>query len=146
MIGKAPVDGWRDRDTLNVRIARPFSELMFVVAGSDIEVSNIVVTFGNNEKLELPAKVVFREGTRTAPGAAPDYKPGIAALYREIDVPVHPIATNAGVHWPKHGFTRKPGIIVFEYLEPIQPGLKRAEFMRTLQERTETASNALLTL
>lgn len=90
--------------------------------------------------------IIAPEGTRTAPGAAPDYKPGIAALYREIDVPVHPIATNAGVHWPKHGFTRKPGIIVFEYLEPIQPGLKRAEFMRTLQERTETASNALLTL
>ena len=90
--------------------------------------------------------IIAPEGTRTAPGAAPDYKPGIAALYREIDVPVHPIATNAGVHWPKHGFTRKPGTIVFEYLEPIQPGLKRAEFMRTLQERTETASNALLTL
>ena len=81
-----------------------------------------------------------------APGAAPDSKPGIAALYREIDVPVHPVATNAGVHWPKHGFLRKPGTIVFEYLEPIQPGLKRAEFMRTLQERLETASTALLTL
>ena len=90
--------------------------------------------------------IIAPEGTRTAPGAAPDYKPGIAALYREIDVPVHPVATNAGVHWPKHGFTRKPGTIVFEYLEPIQPGLKRAEFMRTLQERTETASNALLEL
>ena len=90
--------------------------------------------------------LIFPEGTRGEVGAAPDYKPGIAALYREIDVPVHPIATNAGVHWPKHGFTRKPGIIVFEYLEPIQPGLKRAEFMRTLQERLETASTALLTL
>ena len=90
--------------------------------------------------------MIAPEGTRMAPGAAPDYKPGIAALYREIDVPVHPVATNAGVHWPKHGFLRKPGTIVFEYLEPIQPGLKRAEFMRTLQERLETASTALLTL
>jgi 1-acyl-sn-glycerol-3-phosphate acyltransferase len=90
--------------------------------------------------------IIAPEGTRVTPGAAPDYKPGIAALYREIDVPVHPVATNAGVHWPKHGFMRKPGTIVFEYLEPIQPGLKRAEFMRTLQERLETASNALLPL
>lgn len=89
--------------------------------------------------------MIAPEGTRTAPGAPPDYKPGIAALYREIDVPVHPVATNAGVHWPKHGFLRKPGVIVFEYLEPIQPGLKRAEFMRTLQDRIETASAALLT-
>lgn len=90
--------------------------------------------------------VIFPEGTRTEPGAPGDYKPGIAALYREIDVPVHPVATNSGVHWPRHGFIRKPGTIVFEYLEPIPPGLKRAEFMRILQERIETASAKLLSL
>ena len=97
--------------------------------------------FADNRQL-----LIFPEGTRSAPGAPADYKPGIAALYREIDVPVHPVATNAGVHWPKHGFMRKPGTIVFEYLEPIAPGLKRAEFMRLLQDRIETASNKLLTL
>lgn len=90
--------------------------------------------------------VIFPEGTRTEPGAPGDYKPGIAALYRELDVPVHPVATNSGVHWPRHGFLRKPGVIVFEYLEPIPPGLKRAEFMRILQERIETASEKLLPL
>jgi 1-acyl-sn-glycerol-3-phosphate acyltransferase len=90
--------------------------------------------------------VIFPEGTRGEPGVPGDYKPGIAALYRELGVPVHPVATNAGVHWPRHGFLRKPGTIVFEYLEPIPPGLKRAEFMRILQERIETASMALLPL
>ena len=90
--------------------------------------------------------VIFPEGHRQPIGAAPDYKPGIAALYREIDVPVHPVATNSGVHWPRHGFLRHPGTIVFEYLEPIPPGLKRAEFMRILQERIETASAKLLSL
>ena len=88
--------------------------------------------------------VIFPEGTRTAPGSASDYKPGIAALYRDLDVPVHPVATNSGAHWPAHGFLRKPGTIVFEYLEPIPPGLKRAEFMRLLHERIETASEKLL--
>src|SRR4030095_14693579 len=43
--------------------------------------------------------VVFREGTRQDIGATPDYKPGIAALYRELEVPVCPVATNAGAHW-----------------------------------------------
>ncbi|MDZ4375806.1 MAG: lysophospholipid acyltransferase family protein [Phenylobacterium sp.] len=90
--------------------------------------------------------VIFPEGTRKAPGAAPDYKPGIAALYRELNVPVCPVATNAGVHWPAHGFIRRPGTIVFEYLEPIPPGLKRAEFMRVLEERIETRSAELLSL
>jgi 1-acyl-sn-glycerol-3-phosphate acyltransferase len=88
--------------------------------------------------------VIFPEGTRTAPGTARDYKPGVAALYRQIEVPVHPVATNSGVHWPAHGFIRKPGTIVFEYLEPIPPGLKRADFMRLLQERVDTASERLL--
>jgi 1-acyl-sn-glycerol-3-phosphate acyltransferase len=90
--------------------------------------------------------VIFPEGTRGEPGRAGDYKPGIAALYRELGVPVYPVATNSGVHWPAHGFMRTPGTIVFEYLDPIPPGLKRAEFMRTLEERIETASNRLLEL
>ena len=90
--------------------------------------------------------VIFPEGTRGTPGVASEYKPGVAALYRELDVPVIPVATNSGVHWPAHGFIRRPGLIVFEYLEPIPPGLKRAEFMRLLEERIETASNRLLPL
>ena len=88
--------------------------------------------------------VIFPEGTRKDPGAAPDYKPGIAALYRDLGLPCTPMATNSGAHWPAHGFLRRPGTIVFEFLEPIPAGLKRAEFMKELQAKIETASNRLL--
>jgi len=88
--------------------------------------------------------LIFPEGTRKDPGAAPDYKPGIAALYRDLGMPCTPMATNSGVHWPAHGLKRHPGTVVFEFLEPIPAGLKRAEFMKELQVRIETASNALL--
>lgn len=88
--------------------------------------------------------VIFPEGTRTEPGAPDDYKPGVAALYREIDVPVHPVATNSGMHWSARGQKIRPGTIVFEFLEPIPPGLKRGEFMRLLRERIETATTKLL--
>lgn len=88
--------------------------------------------------------VIFPEGTRKTPGDAPDYKPGIAALYRDLDCPCWPLATNSGVHWPAHGFRRYPGVVVFEFLPPIPPGLKRAEFMAELENRLETASTALL--
>ena len=88
--------------------------------------------------------IIFPEGTRKAPGAAPDYKPGVAAIYRELELPCIPMATNSGVHWPAHGFPSGPGTIVFEFLPAIPAGLKRAEFMRELQDRIETASNALL--
>ncbi len=86
--------------------------------------------------------VIFPEGTRGAVGQPGDYKPGIAALYRELDMPVTPLALNCGVHWNK-GFVVKPGTIVFEYLEPIPAGLKRGEFMRELQTRIDTATKAL---
>ena len=88
--------------------------------------------------------LIFPEGTRTAPGAAPDYKPGIAALYRDLDCPCVPMATNAGHHWPAHGFRRTPGTVVYEFLPPIPPGLKRAEFMARLEAELEAASTALL--
>ena len=88
--------------------------------------------------------VIFPEGTRGLPGAEPDYKPGVAALYRELGLPCHPVATNSGVHWPAKGLIRRPGVIVFEFLEPIPAGLKRAAFMQELQARIETASDGLL--
>jgi 1-acyl-sn-glycerol-3-phosphate acyltransferase len=88
--------------------------------------------------------VIFPEGTRKDPGAEPDYKPGIAALYRDLGLPCTPVATNSGVHWPAHGFIRRPGTVVFQFLEPIPAGLKRGEFMKELEARIETASNALL--
>ncbi|MDB5431730.1 MAG: 1-acyl-sn-glycerol-3-phosphate acyltransferase [Caulobacter sp.] len=88
--------------------------------------------------------LIFPEGTRGKPGEKPDYKPGIAALYRELERPCCLMATNSGAHWPAHGFIRKPGTIVYEFLPPIPPGLKRAEFMRELESRLEGASDALL--
>jgi len=66
-LGKRTVDGWRDRDKVMVTQGKPFSELMFVVLGSDVQLNKVLVTFGNGEKLELPTSVVFHEGTRTAP-------------------------------------------------------------------------------
>ena len=88
--------------------------------------------------------LIFPEGTRTTPGEPADYKPGVAAIYRDVDAPCWPVATNSGVHWPAHGFKRYPGTVVFEFLPPIPSGLKRAEFMKQLESRIEDASTALL--
>ena len=44
--------------------------------------------------------VIFPQGTRTAPGAPAaetPYQPGIAALYRELAVPLVPAAVNSGI-------------------------------------------------
>lgn len=87
---------------------------------------------------------IFPEGTRAEPGTPPDYKPGVMALYRELAEPCWPVATNAGVHWPPHGFRRYPGTIVYEFLPPIEADMKRGPFMKELERRIEAASDALL--
>lgn len=90
--------------------------------------------------------VIFPEGHRTAPGAAADYKPGVAALYRDLEQPCTPLATNSGVHWPAHGLRRRPGVIVYEFLPAIPPRLPRARFMADVEAVIETASAALMPL
>jgi 1-acyl-sn-glycerol-3-phosphate acyltransferase len=87
--------------------------------------------------------VIFPEGTRGKVGEPGDYKPGIAALYRELELPVTPLALNCGQHWLHKSLLVQPGVIVFEYLPPIPAGLKRGEFMRELQTRIDGATKAL---
>jgi 1-acyl-sn-glycerol-3-phosphate acyltransferase len=88
--------------------------------------------------------LIFPEGTRAPVGAPADYKPGIAALYRDLDCPCTPMATNSGVYWPAHGFRRYPGTIVYEFLPAIPAGLKRDAFMERLELELEAASRQLL--
>src|SRR6185312_12814779 len=86
--------------------------------------------------------LIFPEGTRKKPDAPPDYKPGVAALYSQLDVACVPAALNSGLFWT--GFIKRPGKIVLEFLEPIPPGLRSRDFMKLLEERVETASKALV--
>jgi 1-acyl-sn-glycerol-3-phosphate acyltransferase len=105
-----------------------------------------LVRDGQERLAEERQLLIFPEGHRGEPGVAGDYQPGVAGLYRDLGLPAHLVATNSGMHWPAHGVLRRPGAIVFDFLEPLPPGMKRADFMRTMQERLEAASNELLGL
>jgi 1-acyl-sn-glycerol-3-phosphate acyltransferase len=88
--------------------------------------------------------LIFPEGTRQELDAAPDYKPGIAAMYKDLNLPVTPVALNTGLIWKPKGIMRQPGHVTFKVLPPIPPGLPREEFMRELERVIETESQALL--
>jgi len=88
--------------------------------------------------------IIFPEGTRTAPGAPPAYRNGIANLYAAAGVPCVPIALNSGLFWPRRKFMRYPGTIVLEVLEPIPAGLDRGTFATRLQNDIETATARLI--
>ena len=88
--------------------------------------------------------VIFPEGTRRPPGAAPSYKYGVVHLYAESGVPCLPIALNSGLFWPRRSIRRYPGTIVAEFLDPIAPGLERQVFFDRLQQVIETATARLI--
>lgn len=88
--------------------------------------------------------VIYPEGTRRPVGAEPEYKGGIAVLYRDSKVPVVPVALNTGLFWPRNTLWRHAGTAVVEFLPPIQPGLGMSEFQTRLVTAIETASDRLL--
>ena len=88
--------------------------------------------------------VIFPEGTRVTPGDSRPYQVGTAALYRQLGVPVVPIALNSGLFWGRRKWIKRPGVLTLEILPPIQPGLPRDAFMKTLQESIEGATARLV--
>ena len=88
--------------------------------------------------------VIYSQGTRVAPGEVKPYKIGTAVLYAQLGQDCYPVATNAGVLWPKRGILRKPGVAVVEFLPPIAPGLSNADFMARLEQAVESNSDRLL--
>jgi 1-acyl-sn-glycerol-3-phosphate acyltransferase len=86
--------------------------------------------------------LIFPEGTRKKPGAPPDYKPGVAALYSQLGIACVPAALNSGLFWT--GFIKRPGTIVLEFLEPIPPGMRSRDFLKVLEDRIETATGQLV--
>ncbi len=87
--------------------------------------------------------IVFPEGTRTVPGTRVPYFAGVALLYRELGLPVVPVALNSGLFWGRRSLIKKPGCITVRYLPAISPGLDRDVFMARLEDAIETASDEL---
>jgi 1-acyl-sn-glycerol-3-phosphate acyltransferase len=88
--------------------------------------------------------IIFPEGTRRQPGAAPAYQTGIALLYRTLNTPAVPVALNSGLYWPRRTFLHQPGTIVVEFLPAIPPGLDSRAFLTRLQTAIESASDRLV--
>jgi len=88
--------------------------------------------------------IIFPEGTRRPVGAAPAYKQGLSHLYVALNVPCLPVALNTGLFWSRNSLIRRPGTAIIAFLPAIPPGLPRQEFQALVQERLESASNALV--
>lgn len=62
---------------------------------------------------------IFPEGTRMPPGETRRYGISGAALAQEANVPIIPVAHNAGDFWPRRQLVKRPGIVRFVIGPPI---------------------------
>lgn len=88
--------------------------------------------------------LIFPQGTRVKPGDTKPYKPGLAKVYRDLDVPVVPLALNTGVFWGKNAWIKKSGTVIFEFLPAIEPGVPPLQMMEQLERDLEAASDRLV--
>ena len=79
--------------------------------------------------------VIFPEGTRITPGEHGTYYTSASLLAFRADVPLVPVAHNAGDFWRKRGLTKHPGTIQVRIGKPIYPiGLKPRELNKMAED------------
>ena len=86
----------------------------------------------NNESRPL---LIFPQGTRVKTDERPPFKKGVGRIYEALNISCIPIALNSGNVWPKKGMMKYPGKITISLLDPIKPGLRRDEFIKSLESK-----------
>lgn len=79
--------------------------------------------------------LVYPEGTRVAFGEKKDFSRTGAALAVAAQVPVLPIAHNAGKFWPKGAWIKQPGTVVIEIGKLIATEGKTADEINSAAQR-----------
>ncbi len=77
--------------------------------------------------------IIFPQGTRTLPDERPPFKKGASRIYEKLNISCLPIAINSGYVWPKKGVKKINKSITISILKQISPGLKKDQFIRTLE-------------
>ncbi len=91
--------------------------------------------------------IIFPQGTRVhtwETTADKPYKTGVARIREATGLPLIPMALNSGYFWPRRGWIKKQGTVVFQFLAPVPIGLNVDDTIKDIESRLESASNALL--
>lgn len=134
-IMRVPIMGWFAREVGSIPIDRS--------RGRDAR-SAIVEAVRAALPRGLGQLIIYPEGTRTAPGQRRPWKAGVVTLVQETGLPCQPVATNAGMFWPKDGLRIRPGVAVIEFLPQITSRQDEGRLLVALQNQVEAASDALM--
>jgi 1-acyl-sn-glycerol-3-phosphate acyltransferase len=87
--------------------------------------------------------VIFPQGTRVRVGEKKPYKIGVAKIYEALQLPIVPVAHNAGVFWPKNSFFKRGGVITVQILPAIAVGLTAIEAIAQIEQTLEAHTGEL---
>ncbi|MCA0301839.1 MAG: 1-acyl-sn-glycerol-3-phosphate acyltransferase [Proteobacteria bacterium] len=87
---------------------------------------------------------IYPEGNLMQPGERERYRSGIFYLYRDLGLPVTPVATSLGLVWNRRDWRKRAGRCAIEFLPAIETGLDKETFMRRLEDTIETNSDRLI--
>lgn len=89
-------------------------------------------------KLTGRSVLIFPEGTRVPHGEEAKLQAGFAGLYARLQLPVVPVATDAGRAWPR-AFVKRPGVVRMRFGAPIPANSPR----KTIEAEVHAEINAL---
>ena len=78
--------------------------------------------------------IIFPQATRVLPAERPPFKKGVARIYDELKIYCQPVAINSGYVWPKKGLKIPNKKITISILKPIEIGLSKNDFIKTLEK------------
>ena len=78
--------------------------------------------------------IIFPQATRVLPSERPPFKKGVARIYDELKIYCQPVAINSGYVWPKKGLKIPNKKITISILKPIEIGLSKEDFIKTLEK------------
>ncbi len=93
--------------------------------------------------------IIFPQGTRVKPETTAKerpYKIGIMRIQESTNLPIIPMALNTGIFYPKGGWCKKPGKVIFEFLPPVQPdhGKDVGSVLKQLETDIEQKSGKIM--
>ncbi|TNE30370.1 MAG: 1-acyl-sn-glycerol-3-phosphate acyltransferase [Alphaproteobacteria bacterium] len=129
-----PIWGWYPKKMGMIPIDR----------GSVAQAMRSIIKGAERVKSEGRPILIFPQGTRVAPGVKAEYRGGIGKIYKDVGLPVIPMALNSGLFWGRNAFWKKSGTVSFRFLPAIPAGLPPQEMMQQLEDVIEKESDALL--
>ena len=120
-----PVFGWYLRKIGSISIKR--GKVTKENLGFFEEIKKII------DKSNRPI-IIFPQATRVLPNERPPFKKGASKIYEELKIFCQPVAINSGLVWPKKGKKISNKEITISILKPINPGLSKNDFIKTLEE------------